>query len=135
MRYAPPVSTRARGNASEDLAASFLEARGLVVCERNVTLAGAEIDLIAQLPGEAGAADTVIFVEVRSRLDDHAGHPIETIGPAKQRRIVRAATAWLVRASLWEQVAVRFDVVAIVFGTDDKAPEITWIAGAFNVDG
>jgi len=130
----PPVSTRARGNANEDLAASFLEARGLVVCERNVTLAGAEIDLIAQLPGEAGVADTVVFVEVRSRVDTEAGHPIETIGPAKQQRIVRAATAWLVRASLWEQVAVRFDVVAIVFGTDDKAPEITWIAGAFEVD-
>lgn len=136
MRRGPPVSTRARGNASEDLAVSFLEARGLVVCERNVTLAGAEIDLIAHLPGEAGAPDTVVFVEVRSRLDDRAGHPVETVGPAKQRRIVRAATAWLVHASLWEQVAVRFDVVAIIFGdsdANDKAPEITWIAGAFSV--
>ena len=97
MRPAPPVSTRARGNANEDLAASFLEARGLVVRERNVTLAGAEIDLIAQLPGEAGAADTIVFVEVRSRRGDHAGHPSETVGPAKQRRIVRAAREQLGR--------------------------------------
>ncbi len=133
MRDAP-VSPRARGRASEDLAVSFLEARGLVVCDRNVTLAGAELDLVARIPGEAGAADTVVFVEVRSRADDLAGHPSETIGRAKQRRLVRAATAWLMRASLWELVAVRFDVVAIVFG-DDKAPEITWIAGAFEDDG
>ncbi len=136
MLREPPVSTRVRGNASEDLAASFLEARGLVVCARNVTLVGAEIDLIAQLPGEAGLPDTVVFVEVRSRTSEHAGHPLETVGPAKQRKIVRAATAWLIRAELWEQVAVRFDVVAIVLGEpNDKAPEITWIAGAFDADG
>lgn len=124
------VSPRARGLASEDLAASFLEARGLVVCERNVTLAGAELDLVAEVVGEPGL---VVFVEVRSRADVLAGHPLETVGRSKQRRLIRAATAWLVRASLWERVAVRFDVVAIVFG-DDKAPEITWIAGAFSAD-
>ncbi|MBK7825211.1 MAG: YraN family protein [Nannocystis sp.] len=130
----PPVSPRARGRASEDLAASFLEARGLVVCDRNVTLAGAELDLVARIAGPPGAPDTLVFVEVRSRADALAGHPLETISLNKQRRLLRAATAWLVRASLWEQVEVRFDVVAIVFG-DDKAPEITWIPGAFGTDG
>ncbi len=134
MSRGSPVSPRARGRESEDLAASFLEARGFTICDRNVTLAGAELDLVAQLHGTLGAADTVVFVEVRSRADSLAGHPLETIGPAKQRRLVRAATAWLTQASLWEQVEVRFDVVAIVFG-NDKAPEITWIPGAFEVNG
>ena len=41
------ASTRTRGRASEDLAASYLESRGLVVCARNVTLAGAELVLLA----------------------------------------------------------------------------------------
>lgn len=132
MRHAP-VSPRARGRASEDLAVGFLEARGLVVCDRNVTLAGAELDLVARAPSGPGEPELVVFIEVRSRADDLTGHPVETVGPAKQRRLIRAATAWLVRASLWEQVAVRFDVVAIVFG-DDKAPEITWITGAFGAD-
>lgn len=127
-----PVSTRTRGRASEDLAASYLEARGLVVCARNVTLASAELDLVARLEPVDGEPVTVVFVEVRSRADDRAGHPLETVGLAKQRRLQRAATAWLVREELWERVAVRFDVVAIVGGTDDKAPEITWIAGAFD---
>lgn len=123
-----PASTRSRGRASEDLAASFLESRGLVVCARNVELAGAELDLVARLPG---APETVVFVEVRSRADVRAGHPAETVNAAKQRRVIRAATAWLVREGLWERVAVRFDVVAIVLGTDDEAPEISWIPGAF----
>lgn len=134
MTNASPASTRARGRASEDLAASFLEARGLVVCARNVTLAHAELDLVAQLRGEADVPDTIVFVEIRSRRDDRAGGPAETVGRAKQRRLVRAATAWLLREDLWERVAVRFDVVAILFG-NDEAPEITWIPGAFEVDG
>jgi putative endonuclease len=128
---AKSASTRTRGRASEDLAASYLESRGLVVCARNVTLAGAELDLIARLDPDAGPT-TIVFVEVRSRADDHAGHPLETVGPAKQRRLQRAATAWLVQENLWERVAVRFDVVAIVFGDGEKAPEITWIPEAFD---
>lgn len=131
MSTAPPASTRARGRASEDLAASFLEARGLVICARNVTLAHAELDLVARIPG---APDTIVFVEIRSRKDDRAGAPAETVDRSKQRRVIRAATAWLLREDLWERVAVRFDVLAILFG-DDKAPEITWIPGAFEVDG
>jgi putative endonuclease len=123
----PRVSTRTRGRASEDLAASYLESRGLVVCARNVVLAGAELDLVARLPDPP----TVVFVEVRSRADARAGHPAETVGPAKQRRLVRAATAWLVREGLWERAAVRFDVVAILFGDNDEAPEVQWIPGAF----
>lgn len=127
---AKSASTRTRGRASEDLAASYLESRGLVVCARNVTLAGAELDLIARHDTPAGP--TIVFVEVRSRADDRAGHPLETIGPIKQRRLQRAATAWLVREELWERVAVRFDVVAIVFGDGEKAPEISWISEAFD---
>ena len=127
------ASTRTRGRASEDLAANYLESRGLVICARNVTLAGAELDLIARLEDHEGAP-TVVFIEVRSRADDRAGHPLETISAAKQRRLQRAATAWLVQEELWERVAVRFDVVAIVVGheRDEKAPEITWIPGAFD---
>ncbi|MBA3548316.1 MAG: YraN family protein [Nannocystis sp.] len=134
MSAAPPASTRARGRASEDLAASFLEARGLVICGRNITLAHAELDLVGRIVGHDGAPDTVVFVEIRSRKDDRAGDPAETVDRSKQRRVVRAATAWLLREELWERVAVRFDVLTILFG-DDKAPEITWIPGAFEVDG
>lgn len=129
---AASASTRTRGRASEDLAASYLESRGLVVCARNVTLAGAELDLVARLADDDEAPPTIVFVEVRSRANDKSGHPLETIGPLKRRRLIRAATAWLVQENLWERVVVRFDVVAIVLGHDDEAPEITWIAGAFD---
>ena len=99
-----------------------------------MTLAHAELDLVARIAGEPGTADMIVFVEIRSRKDDRAGDPAETVDRSKQRRVVRAATAWLLREDLWERVAVRFDVLTILFG-DDKAPEITWIPGAIEVDG
>ncbi|MEZ4454665.1 MAG: YraN family protein [Nannocystaceae bacterium] len=134
-------STRERGRAAEDLAARFLEVRGLVVLERNVTVGGVELDLVAMAPASAeDPADTVVFVEVRSRDDDGAGSPIETVDHRKRARLRRGAIAWLVARDLWERVAVRFDVIGVsgaLAGGDrenDEAPRIDWIPGAFDGD-
>ena len=131
-------STRERGQVAEGEAARFLESRGLVVCERNVQIAGAEIDLIAEEPAAGGGPATVVFVEVRSRADERSGSPVETIGPRKRAQIRRAATAWLVARGLWERVAVRFDVIGVVrrptMSGQEEAPEIAWIPGAFDAD-
>ncbi len=112
-------STRERGQRGEDRAADYLVRRGLEVLERNVTAAGAELDLVCR------AGDTLVFVEVRGRSDDRLGHPLETVDARKQARIRRGATGWLVARGLWERVPVRFDVVAIV--RDD----VEWIQDAF----
>lgn len=142
MKPAPPVppaiSTRARGQESETLAARFLEARGLVIVARNVRAGGVELDLVAHAPaGGEDRVDTLVFVEVRSREDERAGSPEETVDARKQARLRRGAAAWLVQQGLWEQVAVRFDVVAIVVGAAEsaEAPKITWIPGAFDGSG
>lgn len=131
---APPASTRARGQLAEALAARFLEARGLVVVDRNIRAGGVELDLVALVPaGPHDRVDTYVFIEVRSREDDRAGLPEETVDAHKQARLRRGATAWLVGRELWEQVAVRFDVVSVIVGSRDaEAPRITWIPGAFD---
>lgn len=91
-------------------------------------LAGAEIDLIARDPGEVepGEPWVCVFVEVRGRSDDRLGHPLETIDARKRSRVRRAATAWLIEHDLWDRVAVRFDVIALV-GDDDPL----WLRDAF----
>jgi putative endonuclease len=104
----PRPSTRDKGRAGEDHAASFLLGHGLEILARNVTAAGVEIDLIVR-DGEA-----IVFVEVRGRRDDRLGHPFETVDQRKQARLRRGATGWLVANDLWERVATRFDVVALV---------------------
>lgn len=105
-----------------------MEQHGLAILDGNVTLAGAEIDLIARDPAESELDEpwTCVFVEVRGRSDDRLGHPLETIDARKQARVRRAATAWLVSRDLWERVAVRFDVIALV-GDDDPL----WLPDAF----
>jgi putative endonuclease len=123
-------STRDRGRHVEARAAAFLRARGVEILAMNVTIAGAEIDLVGRCDDHE---PTIVFVEVRSRADADRGAPIETIGPEKQRRIVRAATAWLVANDLWERVAVRFDVVTVT-GEIENAP-IDWVVGAFEANG
>ncbi|PRP91764.1 hypothetical protein ENSA5_53450 [Enhygromyxa salina] len=93
--------------------------RGLELLERNVTCAGAELDIIAR------DDETIVFVEVRGRSDDLRGHPFETINARKQGRVRRGATGWLIERDLWNRVAIRFDVVALV------GDDIEWLKNAF----
>jgi len=125
-------STRARGLRVEARVAEFLAARGVRKLASNVTIAGAEIDLVGRI--DDTDEPTIVFVEVRSRADDARGHPVETIGADKRRRIIRAATAWLVAHDLWERVAVRFDVVTVTGDDPDRAP-IDWLPAAFDTQG
>jgi putative endonuclease len=116
-------STRERGLAVEVRVAEFLESNGLRIIDRNVAAAGGEVDLVALT--EQDDASLYVFVEVRSRAADDLGSPLETVDLVKQRRVIRAATAWLVTHDLWERVAVRFDVVGVT------GQRIEWIRGAF----
>lgn len=115
----PDLSTHKRGRAGEDQAAALLLERGLEILERNVTCAGAELDLIAR------DGETIVFVEVRGRADDRRGHPLETIDARKRSRLRRGATGWLVKQDLWERVAIRFDVVTLV------GDDIEWLSDVF----
>jgi putative endonuclease len=73
---------------------------------RNFRAAGAEVDLIA------ADGDTIVFVEVKTRLDTRAGRPEEAVDGRKQERIRRAAEIYLSRHRALA-APMRFDVVAI----------------------
>ncbi len=100
----------------------WLEGRGFTIVDRNFTVRGGELDLVA-------TSETVLaFVEVRSRMDTDRGRPEETVTPTKIRRVVLAARHWLARhGDLGRDI--RFDVVAVV-GEGD-AQEIVHFPGAF----
>jgi putative endonuclease len=100
----------ALGCRAEDLAHRYLEAHGLTVIDRNWSLPerDAEVDILA-LDGE-----TLVFVEVKSRMDTHAGDPLRAVDPGKRRRIERAAR-FLLRRWRIPPSRVRFDLVAVVF--------------------
>ncbi len=115
-------TTKARGDAGEDEALAYLQARGLRLLQRNYRTpgrGGGEIDLIMQ-----SADGTVVFVDVRKRSRTDHGGAAASIGHAKQRRIVFAAHHYLLR---WRQLPpARFDVVTI------EATGPQWLQAAFD---
>lgn len=115
-------TTKARGDAGEDEALAYLQARGLRFLQRNYRTpgrGGGEIDLIMQTPD-----GTLVFVEVRQRSRAEHGGAGASIGYHKQRRIVLAAQHYLLR---WRRLPpVRFDVVTI------EAAGPQWLTAAFD---
>jgi putative endonuclease len=115
-------TTKARGDAGEDEALAYLQARGLRLLQRNYRTpgrGGGEIDLIMQT-----ADGTVVFVEVRQRSRTDHGGAAASIGHVKQRRIIFAAQHYLLR---WRRLPpARFDVVTI------EATGPQWLQAAFD---
>ena len=107
------------GGSAEELAADFLERRGLAILQRNYRTRLGEIDLIAS------DGETTIFVEVRMRHGMEFGGALASVTPNKKKRIVAAARYYLME--LGREPFCRFDVIAI---DDDGPPE--WHQGAFD---
>ena len=112
------------GRRGEDEAARYLAALGYRIVGRRERVLRGDIDIVA-LDGR-----TVVFVEVRSRSDTAHGHPAETVGYAKQRRIADLANAYIRRHRL-EDCAVRIDVVAVTFAAGAR-PVVEHYQNAFD---
>jgi putative endonuclease len=112
------------GRRGEDEAAKYLRSIGYrIVATRERILRG-DIDLVA-LDGR-----TVVFVEVRSRSSTAHGHPAETVGYHKQRRVAQLATAYIRRHRL-EDCSVRIDVVTVTFDGPEGRPQVEHFQNAF----
>ncbi|MBI2036579.1 YraN family protein [Candidatus Microgenomates bacterium] len=94
------------GKYGEDLAVQFLKKKGYRILERNFHKRYAEIDIVAI------DDDTLVFVEVKTRISGEFGEPLEGIGPWKQKALKRAA---LFYKSLHQELpsGLRIDAVAI----------------------
>ena len=101
----PPNSTCELGRQGEALAATYLQNEGYQILERNYRFRHNEIDLIA-LDGS-----TLCFVEVKARLSNKAGSPLDAVTVAKQREIIRAAQAYLTFSG--QECDCRFDVIGV----------------------
>ncbi|RMG26071.1 MAG: YraN family protein [Armatimonadetes bacterium] len=94
------------GDEAEDRAARYLAEIGYVLVKRNYVGRDSEIDLIA-LDG-----DCLVFVEVRYRKSRDWESPEESVSPAKQRRLWRAAEQYLADV-VGKEMSMRFDVIAL----------------------
>lgn len=116
---------QALGKKGEDLACSFLEAKGHRILERNYRSGHLEIDMITL------DAEGIHFVEVKTRCFNIQAPPQESVGKAKQDRIVKAAMKYLKSSKTlpYGNLECSFDVVAITYGKEGNSLE--WIPQAF----
>lgn len=116
------------GDRGEAQAARFLRRQGYKLLARHDRARAGELDLVA-LDGQV-----IVFVEVKTRRSAAFGHPADAVARDKQRRLTRAALAWLKRYDLLDQPA-RFDVIAITWPPDAKHPVIEHFPHAFEASG
>lgn len=95
---------RASGNAGETAACAFLKKKGWDIIERNYTIKGGEIDIIASDGG------CLVFVEVKTRKNTDYGYPSEFVSRKKQQRLINAALEYC-----GGECSMRFDVIGIIY--------------------
>ena len=113
---------RGVGQEWERLAEKHLKEAGYTIRARNFRTRVGEIDFVAQ------DGNVLCFVEVKGRHGTGFGMPEEAVNSEKQRRIFRAAQAYLQRERL-EDSTCRFDVVSIL--QDDLVSKVTILRDAF----
>ena len=96
------------GQQGEQMAEGYLLGLGMVCLARNYRGLDGEIDLVMQ------EGDTLVMVEVKYRPRGRAGEGLTAVTPAKQRRLLHAAQAFLLEKE-WNHRPVRFDVVEITY--------------------
>jgi putative endonuclease len=108
------------GRAGEVKASEFLKKKGYKILTTNYKTHIGEIDIIAEDNG------TIVFIEVKTRIDDAFGVPSEAVTEKKIRKYEKVATEYLIKERSLDSLC-RFDVVEIENG------QINHIINAFCV--
>jgi putative endonuclease len=91
--------------------------RGYRILDTNAWAGGYELDLVVR------RGRRLVFCEVKEKRGDGFGSAVEMVDDEKQRRIRRAATAWLIRHPEAAGLEVSFDVIAVQEGRLDRLAE------------
>ncbi len=118
-----PLNGRKSGTYWEKIAESFLRTQGLELLQRNFSSRFGEIDLIME------DDQTLVFIEVKYRRNDHHGSGAEAVTFHKQGRISRTAAWYLAKNPARAECVCRFDVISIDPKKTDQG--INWIKSAF----
>ena len=94
------------GAKGEEIALRYLKSRGYRILERNYRIKFGEIDIIAE------QGDNLVFIEVKTRSDNHFGSPFESVTKQKQKQLSKVALEYISKQG-WHNRPARFDVVGI----------------------
>ena len=107
-------------NRGERLAARHYRVRGFRILDANVRVGGYELDLVVR------RGRKLVFCEVKEKGGTGYGDPFDMVDGEKQRRVRRAAAAWLQRHADAASLETGFEVVAVRDG------RVTRLAGDFD---
>lgn len=113
-----------RGRQAERIALQYLVDRGLALSQANFRCRYGEIDLVMR------DGRCLVFVEVRYRKVNRFADATMSVDGQKQRKLQRAANAYLGQHPECADLPVRFDVVALD-GTEGDNATIRWTTDAF----
>ncbi len=116
------MNRRGSGEAGERAALGYLEGKGFVLLARNYRAQRCEIDLVMR------DGETTVFVEVKARSSERFGLGREAVTKAKQRNLLKAATAYAAENGILE-ASLRFDVAEVAL----PSLQVTHIENAFQV--
>jgi putative endonuclease len=106
-----------KGARAEALAKRWYRLRGYRILGTNVWSGGNELDLVVR------RGRRLAFVEVKEKLGERYGDPVEMVGTEKQRRVRRAAEAWLAAHPDLAPLRATFDVVAVRDGRLERVAD------------
>jgi putative endonuclease len=107
MKPLLPQSYRQKlGKIGEQLAVSYLHKHGYRIVQQNFKARYGEIDIICT------KENTLIFVEVKTRIGEKFGKPEESVTPRKLREVIQTAQFYVQTHDRLPQ-ALRIDVIAI----------------------
>jgi putative endonuclease len=106
-----------KGARAERRAALWYRLRGYRILARNAWAAGYELDIVVR------RGRRLIFCEVKEKVGESFGDPLDMVDEEKQRRLRRAAEAWLERHPEATGLEVSFDVIAFRNGRLERLAE------------
>lgn len=95
-----------KGDWGEELAVELLREKGYAILELNWRFMKLEIDIIAKIN------DILVFVEVKTRLNEEHGDPEDGVTLKKQRLLIKAANFYIQQNDLESES--RFDIIAVL---------------------
>ena len=114
------MTNKTIGKYGEQLAKNFLIKKGFEILELNYRYSRlAEIDIIAK------KADTIHFIEVKTRTQNFFGEPLEAINQNKLKSIYKCALYYMQNVSK-KTKKYQIDAIGIVLNKENE-PNITYI--------
>ncbi len=108
------------GKIGEDIAEKYLTSQGLQIIERNFSKRYTELDIVAK------DGNTLVFVEVKTRIGQSFGLPEEAVNAWKLKTLVRSAQYYNLLHPQ-KTNSMRIDVISIILTENHDVERLKWI--------